>query len=70
MMDLSRDDIVFLIQQFVFSRRDRQVIYDRLIDGLTFDELAFKHSLSVRQIKNIVRKNKEIVFGHVDRLHK
>lgn len=70
MMDLSRDDIVFLIQQFVFSRRDRQVIYDRLIDGLTFEQLGEKHGMSVRQIKNIVRKNKEIVFGHVDRLHK
>lgn len=70
MMDLSRDDIVYLIQQFVFSRRDRQVIYDRLIDGLTFEQLGEKHGMSVRQIKNIVRKNKEIVFGHVDRLHK
>jgi hypothetical protein len=68
MMDLSRDDIVYLIQQFVFSKRDRQVIYDRLIDGLTFDQLSAKHDLSVRQVKNIFRKNKDIVFSHVDRL--
>jgi hypothetical protein len=68
MMDLSRDDIVWLIQQFVFSKRDRAVIYERLIDGLTFEQLSAKHDLSVRQIKNIVRKNKDIVFSHVDRL--
>ena len=68
MTDLSRDDIVWLIQQFVFSKRDRQVIYDRLIDGLTFEQLASKHDLSVRQVKNIVRKNKDIVFGHIHRL--
>ena len=67
-MDLSRDDIVYLIQQFVFSKRDRAIIYERLIDGLTFDQLSTKHDLSVRQIKNIVRKNKDIVFSHVDRL--
>lgn len=67
-MDLSRDDIVWLIEQFVFSKRDRSVIYDRLIDGLTFEQLSEKHDLSVRQVKNIVQKTKEIVFGHVDRL--
>ena len=68
MMDLSRDDIVYLIQQFVFSKRDRAIIYERLIDGLTFDQLSAKHDLSVRQVKNIVRKNKDVVFSHVDRL--
>lgn len=68
MMDLSRDDIVWLIEQFVFSRRDRLIIYDRLIDGLTFEQLSEKHDLSVRQVKNIVQKTKKIVFGHIDRL--
>ncbi len=68
MTDLSRDEIVWLIQQFVFSKRDRTIIYERLIDGLTFDQLSAKHNLSVRQVKNIVRKNKDAVFSHVDRL--
>lgn len=57
-----------LIEQFVFSKRDRQMIRDRLIDGMTYEELAEKYYMSVRQIKNIVHKNKDIVFSHVDRL--
>lgn len=66
--DLSRDEICYLIEQFVFSKRDRQMIRDRLIDGMTYEELAEKYYMSVRQIKNIVHKNKDIVFSHVDRL--
>ncbi len=66
--DLSRDEINYLIEQFVFSRRDRQMIHDRLIDGMTYEELAEKYYMSVRQIKNIIHKNKDIVFSHVDRL--
>ena len=66
--DLSRDEIVYLINQFVFSRRDREMISDRLLDGMTYEQLAEKYYMSVRQIKNIVHKSKEIVFSHVDRL--
>lgn len=66
--DLSKDEITYLIGQFIFSRRDRELIYDRLIDGMTYDELSVKYHTSVRQIKNIVHRCKDVIFSHVDRL--
>lgn len=66
--DLSRDEIVYLIEQFIFSRRDRSLSYDRLIEGMTYEELAEKYYMSVRHIKNLIHKNKDIIFSHVDRL--
>ena len=66
--DLSRDEILYLINQFIFSRRDREMLVDRLIDGMTYDELAGKYYMSARHIKNLIHKNKEIVFSHIDRL--
>lgn len=66
--DLSRDEIVYLIEQFIFSRRDRSLSYDRLIEGMTYEELASKYYMSVRHIKNLIHKNKDIIFSHVDRL--
>ena len=67
--DLSRDEIGWLITQFVFSsKRDRDLISDRLLEGLTYEQLAEKYYLSVRQVKTIVHKCKEIVYSHVDRL--
>jgi len=66
--DLSRDEIVYLIEQFIFSRRDRLLSYDRLIEGMTYEELAAKYYMSVRHVKNLIHKNKDIIFSHVDRL--
>ena len=68
--DLSRDEIVYLIEQFIFSRRDRSLSYDRLIEGMTYEELAGKYFMSVRHIKNLIHKNKDIIFSHIDRLPK
>ena len=68
MDDLSRDQITYLINQFIFSRRDREITIDRLLDGMTYEELAEKYYMSVRHIKSIIHKCKDIVFSHVDRL--
>lgn len=66
--DLSRDEIVWLITQFVFSKRDRDLISDRLLEGLTYEQLSEKYFLSVRQVKTIAHRCKEIIYSHVDRL--
>lgn len=67
-IDLSRSEIEWLIREYCFVSRDREVLYSRWLDGLTFDEIAEKHFISVRQAKNIVRKNRETVLSHIDRL--
>ena len=69
-IDLSYDEIKFLIGQFVLSMRDRELISDRLLDGASFAELSEKYFLCERQVKNIVRKCKETIFSHVNRLPK
>lgn len=45
-----------LIDEYIHSARDRAILKDRFIDGLTFGELEDKHNLSERQIKRIVKK--------------
>ena len=66
--DLSRNEITYLIEQYVFSARDRKMLKLRLLDGFTYEKLSEIFDLSVRQVRNIIRKNKEIVFDHIDRL--
>lgn len=68
LIDLSRSDIEWLIREYCFVARDRDILYSRWLDGLTFEEIAAKHDISVRQAKNIIRKNRENVLLHVDRL--
>lgn len=67
-IDLSRSEIEFLIKEYCFCCREREILYSRWLDGLTFDEIAEKHDISERQAKTIVRKNREKVLSHIDGL--
>lgn len=68
MVDLSRSEIEKLIAEYCFCCREREILYSRWLDGLTFDEISVKHNISERQAKTIVRKNREKVLSHVDQL--
>jgi len=67
-IDLSRSEIEWLIKEYYFCCKERDILYSRWLDGLTFDEIAKKHDISERQAKTIVRKNREKVLTHIDRL--
>lgn len=57
--DVTNSELVYLIDQWIRSERDRAILKDRLINGMTFERLAEKHDMSVRQTKNIVYKSME-----------
>lgn len=57
--DIANSEIDYLIDQWIRSERDRAILKDRLINGMTFERLAEKHDMSVRQTKNIVYKAME-----------
>jgi len=63
--ELSRSQYEHLIDEWVFSERDRLVLKRRLLDGLTYDRLAEEFDLSVRQTKTIVKKCSETIYRHV-----
>lgn len=71
MIDYSRSQIESLIDEYVVGRnaiRNRAILKDRLIDGLTYEKLAEKHDLSVRQVKNIVYSSESKLFSKL-KLH-
>ena len=70
LVDLSRSDIERLMNEYCFCCRQREILKSRWLDGLTFDEIAEKHEISVRQAKNIIRQNREKVLSHIgEKLH-
>jgi DNA-directed RNA polymerase specialized sigma24 family protein len=54
-----------LIDEWVFSERDRRILKLRLLDGLTFEALAEAVGMSVRQVKNIVYRRERQLYKHV-----
>lgn len=66
--DLSRSQIEHLIDEWIIgahAERDRSILKHRLLDGLTFEQLAEKHDLSVRHTKTVVYKREQTLFKHV-----
>ena len=69
-MELSRTEIENLIDEWIFSERNRKILKRRLIDGICYEPLAEEFDLSVRQIKNIVYKGEDKIFKKAEKLHK
>lgn len=62
--NLSRTEVSNLIDEWIFSERNRAILKRRLLDGVCYEPLAAEFDMSVRQIKTIVRKGEEVIFNH------
>lgn len=67
MKEYSNTEIIHVIDEYIHSERDRNIIKRRLIDGICFEPLAEEFGLSVRQTKAIVYKCERIIFSHFDK---
>lgn len=63
--DLSRTQWIYLIDEYIFSERDRRLTKRRLLDGITFEQLAEEEYLSVQRTKEIFYKSRNILFKHI-----
>ncbi len=55
---MSNSELSAFIDEWVPSKRNRDILKERLIDGIKISILAEKYELSDRQIKNIIKKFK------------
>lgn len=63
--DLSRSEINFLIDEWIFSERDRAILKRRMLDGICFEPLAEEFDLSTQSVKNIVYKSLDKIYKHI-----
>ena len=54
--NLSRSELQYFIDQWIFNERHRLILDDRLFNGTTYERLAEKYDLSTQQVKTIVYK--------------
>lgn len=64
MIDIPNSDLELLIDEWVRSDRNRKILKRRLIDGIHYEKIAEEFELSDRQIKTIVKKEKENIISH------
>ena len=65
MKEYSNSQIAYLIDEWIHSERDRNILKLRYIDGLTFEKIAETSDMSVRQVKRIIYKNEMTLFRHL-----
>lgn len=63
--DLSRSEWEHLIDEWIFSERDRELLKRRLLDGICYEPLAEEFGISVTQVKNILNKLQAKLFKHL-----
>jgi DNA-directed RNA polymerase specialized sigma24 family protein len=64
--NITNSEIDHLITEYIHSERDRDILHLRLVDGLTYEKIADKKDMSVRQIKNIVYRAEARLFKRLD----
>lgn len=64
-MEYTNSQIRALIEEYIHSKRDRSILMVRLIDGLTFEQIAELVEMSPRQVRTIVHKCESILFRHL-----
>ena len=52
--NLSRSEWEHIIDQYIFSERDRAIVKRRMLDGIHFEPLAEEFELSVQHTRAIV----------------
>ncbi len=64
MPELSRTQYENIIDEWIHSERDRQMVRRRILDGISFEALAEEFELSVPQTKRIVYKSQDTLLRH------
>lgn len=67
--DVSNSQLANLIDEWIRGRnavRNREILKLRLIDGMTYEDLAEKFGLSFQRVTAIVYKEQDKIFRHFE----
>ena len=62
--DYSNLRVCEVIADYIHNARDRDLLRDNLVDGLSYDELAGKYSLTYEGVRDIVKKGRATLDRH------
>lgn len=64
-INTSRTEAEYLINEWIFNVRDRDIVRRRILDGLSFEELSEEFNLSVQRTKAIVYQSIDKLLIHL-----
>ena len=64
-MEYTNSQIKELILEYCHNADDRKMLYYRLVDGLTFEQIGFKMGMTTKTVRIRIHKQEEILFKHI-----
>lgn len=59
--DMKNSEIIYLIDEYIHSERDRALMKRRFVDGICYEPLAEEFDLSTVQVKRIIYGSTDIL---------
>ena len=63
--DIPNSTIREMVDEYIHSERDRNILKRRLIDGICYEPLAEEFELSTPQVKRIVKAQSKRLLQHI-----
>jgi len=65
MKDYTNSRMIEVIEEYIHSERDRNLLKRRYIDGITYEKLAEEFDISVAQVKRIIYRHEIVIFRNL-----
>ena len=63
--NLSKSEWEHIIDQYIFSERDRKMLKRKMFDGITYEKLAEEYELSTQRAKAIIGDAKTRILRYI-----
>ena len=64
-MEYTNSQIRELIAEHLHNSVDRKMVFERLVNGLTFEKISEIYQLDVKTVRKRIHKCEEILFKHI-----
>lgn len=65
MIEYTNSRMIEVIEEYIHSERDRNLLKRRYIDGITYEKLAEEFDISVAQVKRIIYRHENMIFRNL-----
>ena len=64
-MEYTNSQVRELIAEHIHNVTDRKMVFERLINGLTFEKISELYQLDVKTVRKRIHRCEEIIFKHI-----
>ena len=64
-MEYTNSQIRELIAEHIHNATDRKMVFERLVNGFTFEKISEIYQLDVKTVRKRIHRCEEVIFRHI-----